>query len=45
MLVSMGITVILTCIVIGSTTAYAVFLSLTNTGLLSSYMICIACES
>ena len=45
MLVSMGVTVILKCIVIGSTTAYAVFLSLTNTGLLSSYVICIACES
>ena len=45
MTVSLGITVILTSIVIGSTTAYGVFVTLVNSGLLSSYMICIACKS
>ena len=43
MTVSLGFTVILACIVIGSTTAYGVFVTLVNSGLLSSYMICIAC--
>ncbi len=45
MTVSLGFTVILACIVIGSTTAYGVFVTLVNSGLLSSYMICIACKS
>lgn len=44
MTVSLGFTVILACIVIGSTTAYGVFVTLVNSGLLSSYMICIACK-
>jgi len=43
MSVSLGFTIILSCIVIGSTTAYGVFVTLVNSGLLSSYMICIAC--
>lgn len=43
MAVSMSFTVILTVIVIGSTAAYDVFLSLSVSGLLSSYVICIAC--
>ncbi|KAF2768363.1 amino acid transporter [Teratosphaeria nubilosa] len=41
--VSACITVILTCIVIGSSTAYAVLLTLVISGLLSSYIICISC--
>jgi choline transport protein len=44
MAVSMAITVVLSCIAIGSSTAYAVFLTLVISGLLSSYMICIACK-
>lgn len=43
MSVSLGFTIILSCIVIGSTTAYGVFVTLVNSGLLSSYMICIGC--
>ncbi|KAK3073975.1 hypothetical protein LTR53_003979 [Teratosphaeriaceae sp. CCFEE 6253] len=43
MTVSIGVTVILSCIVIGSATAYGVFVTLVNSGLLSSYAICIAC--
>ena len=43
MTVSLGFTVIVACIVIGSTTAYGTFVSLVNSGLLSSYMICIVC--
>lgn len=43
MTVSLGFTIILACVVIGSTTAYGVFVTLVNSGLLSSYMICIAC--
>lgn len=41
--VSVIFTIVLTCIVIGSSTAYAIFLTLTISGLLSSYLICISC--
>ena len=44
MTVSIGFTVILSCIVIGSATAYGVFVTLVNSGLLSSYAICIWCK-
>ena len=44
MTVSLCFTVILASIVIGSTTAYGVFVTLVNSGLLSSYTICIACR-
>ncbi|KAK0934199.1 hypothetical protein LTR48_002923 [Friedmanniomyces endolithicus] len=43
MTVSLGVTAILSCIVIGSATAYGVFVTLVNSGLLSSYAICIGC--
>ncbi|KAK3670520.1 hypothetical protein LTR78_009624 [Recurvomyces mirabilis] len=43
MTVSFGFTAILACIVIGSATAYGVFVTLVNSGLLSSYAICIGC--
>jgi amino acid transporter len=45
MAISLIFTVILTCIVIGSSTAYNVFVTLVNSGLLSSYMICIGCKT
>ncbi|KAK1820251.1 hypothetical protein LTR12_005257 [Friedmanniomyces endolithicus] len=43
MTVSLGVTAILSCIVIGSAIAYGVFVTLVNSGLLSSYAICIGC--
>ncbi|KAL8822543.1 MAG: hypothetical protein Q9191_006720 [Dirinaria sp. TL-2023a] len=43
MAVSMGFTVILTCIAIGSQVAYGIFVSLNVSGLVTSYIICIAC--
>ncbi|KAK1042731.1 hypothetical protein LTR74_018496 [Friedmanniomyces endolithicus] len=43
MTVSIGFTVILSSIVMGSATAYGVFVTLVNSGLLSSYAICIGC--
>ena len=44
MIVSFVFTMILAVVVIGSTTAYGVFVTLVNSGLLSSYIICIACK-
>lgn len=43
LVVSLLITVVLSCIVIGSPIAYAIILSLSETGLLSSYIIAIGC--
>lgn len=43
MLVSVTITVILTLIAIGSEVAYGILLSLNVSGLLTSYIICVAC--
>ncbi|KAL8717407.1 MAG: hypothetical protein Q9225_005338 [Loekoesia sp. 1 TL-2023] len=43
MAVSMVFTVCLTCIAIGSEVAYGIFVSLNVSGLVTSYIICIAC--
>ena len=43
MAVSMGFTICLTSIAIGSEVAYGIFVSLNASGLLTSYIICIAC--
>lgn len=43
MAVSMVFTICLTSIAIGSEVAYGIFVSLNASGLLTSYMICIAC--
>lgn len=43
MAVSMMFTICLTSIAIGSEVAYGIFVSLNASGLLTSYMICIAC--
>ena len=45
MAVSMIFTVCLTSIAIGSEVAYGIFVSLNASGLLTSYIICISCES
>ena len=43
MVVSMVFTICLTSIAIGSEVAYGIFVSLNASGLLTSYVICIAC--
>ena len=43
MAVSMVFTIVLTCIAIGSEVAYGIFVSLNVSGLVTSYIICIAC--
>lgn len=43
MAVSMVFTICLTSIAIGSEVAYGIFVSLNASGLLTSYVICIAC--
>lgn len=43
MAVSMVFTICLTSIAIGSEVAYGIFVSLNASGLLTSYLICIAC--
>lgn len=43
MALSMGFTVVLTCIAIGSEVAYGIFVSLNVSGLVTSYIICIGC--
>lgn len=43
MAVSMVFTICLTCIAIGSEVAYGIFVSLNVSGLVTSYIICIAC--
>ncbi|KAM0794843.1 amino acid/polyamine transporter I [Usnea florida] len=43
MAVSMGFTICLTSIAIGSEVAYGIFVSLNASGLLTSYIVCIAC--
>lgn len=45
MAVSMVFTICLTAIAIGSEVAYGIFVSLNASGLLTSYIICIACMS
>ena len=44
MAVSMVFTICLTSIAIGSEVAYGIFVSLNASGLLTSYIICIACK-
>ena len=45
MAVSIAFTICLTCIAIGSEVAYGIFVSLNVSGLVTSYIICIACMS
>jgi len=40
----MVFTIVLTCIAIGSEVAYGIFVSLNVSGLVTSYIICIACQ-